>query len=120
MRLAGQNSTGEVAMTVRGHLAQVQASTTGSRVYGEPYETPAGTTVIPVARVSGRGLTATPVGVFAIHEGTVTWEPAVDVTRIAFLGEFIGLAAAVIATLAVLRRPPWPDLSRRSGAGRRS
>jgi hypothetical protein len=92
----------------------------GSRVYGEPYETAAGTTVIPVARVSGRGHTAAPVGVFAIHDGTVTWEPAVDVTRIAFLGEFIGLAAAVIATLAVLRRPPWPDLSRRPGAGRRS
>ncbi|MEU2005231.1 hypothetical protein ACH47B_29905 [Rhodococcus sp. NPDC019627] len=98
------------------------------RVFGEPYETADGSTVITVARVhrgfrfgkvSGRetrrggDLTASPVGVFVIHGGRVWWQPAADSTRIALLGEFIGLASAVIATLAVLRRPPWPDLRRR-------
>ncbi|WP_306307552.1 hypothetical protein [Nocardia tenerifensis] len=41
----------------------------------------------------------------------MTWETAVDVNRLALFGEFIGFAAAVIATLTVFRRPPWPDLS---------
>ncbi|HEX4359190.1 MAG TPA: hypothetical protein VH141_16795 [Pseudonocardia sp.] len=101
-------------MTVRARLAQVSAGAVGSRVFGEPFETPEGTTVIPVFRVSDRfGRTATPVGVFAIHDGEVTWRAAVDETRLALVAELIGLAAAVLGTLAVVRRPPWPDLSRR-------
>jgi hypothetical protein len=102
-------------MTVRARLAQVPTGTVGSRVFGEPFETPEGTTIIPVSRVSDRfGRSATAVGVFVIHDGKVSWQAAVDDTRIALLGELIGLAAAVLGTLAVVRRPPWPDLSRRS------
>lgn len=56
-----------------------------------------------------------PVGVFSIHEGEPSWSPAVDHTWAALMGEFIGLAAAVIATLAVLRRPPWPDVTIQKG-----
>ncbi|WP_240521482.1 hypothetical protein [Amycolatopsis vastitatis] len=74
---------------------------TEPRLFGDPYETPDGTTVIPVHR---------PVGVFAIREGHAKWEPAVDATRVALLGVGIGLAAAVLAGLAMVRRPPWPDL----------
>jgi len=79
------------------------------RVYDEPFETSDGTTVVPVARIGwwGRG---TPVGVFVIREGTATWTPAIDHTRIALLGELIGLVAAALATIAVVRRPPWPDV----------
>ncbi|MFC9356389.1 hypothetical protein ACFTZB_07365 [Rhodococcus sp. NPDC057014] len=88
---------------------QTQANAAAARIYGEPYETTDGTTVLTVTRFRGiRG--PAPVGIFVVHGGTVSWEPAVDGTRVALLGEFIGLAAAVIATLAVLRRPPWPDL----------
>ncbi|MCQ4120609.1 spore germination protein GerW family protein [Rhodococcus tibetensis] len=99
------------------------------RVFGEPFETTDGSTIISVARVhrglrlgrlSGGGagrrggdLAVSPVGVFVIHGGRVRWQPTVDSTRLALLGELIGLASAVIATLAVLRRPPWPDLRRR-------
>jgi hypothetical protein len=102
-------------MTVRARLAQVPTGAVGSRVFGEPYETPEGVTVIPVARVSDWfGRSAAPVGVFVIHDGKVTWRAAIDDTRIALLGELIGLAAAVLGTIAVIRRPPWPDLSRRS------
>ncbi len=35
----------------------------------------------------------------------------VDADRIALIGVITGLIAAVLASLAVLRRPPWPDLS---------
>lgn len=78
-------------------------------VFGTPYERPDGSLVIPVARV--RGAKSTPLGVYVVHEGKATWTPAVDHTRIALLGALIGLTAATLATAAVLRRPPWPDVS---------
>ncbi|MFD0361446.1 hypothetical protein ACFQZZ_08295 [Nocardia sp. GCM10030253] len=96
-----------------GRTEQVPAEIASSLVYGAPYETAEGTTVITVTRIGGIVRpTARPVGVFSVHDGKTSWTPAVDGTRIALLGETIGLLSAVIATLAVLRRPPWPDLSR--------
>lgn len=89
------------------------------RVFGDPYETATGTTIVPVSRTGGFGRTVKPVGAFIVHDGTAQWVPAVDKTRIALLGGFVGLAAAVISTLAVLRRPPWPDLSARGLAAMR-
>lgn len=91
-----------------------------SLAYGQPYETSDGTTIITVTRTGGLLRTARPVGAFVVHDGAVSWTPAVDATRIALMGELIGLLAAVIATLAVLRRPPWPDLSRVVAIGRDS
>ena len=88
-------------MTLRG-LPRRGEST--SRIFGEPYETPDGTTVITVT---------SPPGVFAIREGQAKFEPAVDATRVALLAVGTGLVAATLGTLAVLRRPPWPDLSGR-------
>lgn len=87
---------------------------TTSRVFGEPYLTPDGTTVIPVSKVrhrsdSGRSQTR-PLGIFVVKDGKPTWVPAVDNTRIALMGELIGLVAATLATLAMVRRPPWPDV----------
>jgi len=80
-----------------------------SRVYGEPYRTADGATVIPVSKV--RGSSSTPIGIFVLHNGTTRWVAAVDGDRIALIGVITGLIAAVLASLAVLRRPPWPDLS---------
>lgn len=91
-----------------------------SRVYGQPIETADGATVIPVATVRARSkpgtddtrfrLAARPVGVFVIKDGTATWVPAVDASRIAVIGVLTGLIAATLGTLAMVRRPPWPDL----------
>ena len=75
---------------------------TGPRRFGEPYETADGTTVITVT---------SPPGVFAIREGQAKWEPAVDATRVALLG--IGPAAATLSGIAMVHRPPWPDLRMR-------
>jgi hypothetical protein len=72
------------------------------QIYGEPFETADGTTVIPVAA---------PVGVFVIHGGKASWVPAVAQGRIALIGASTGLLAAVIGTLAVLRQPPWPKIT---------
>jgi hypothetical protein len=71
-------------------------------VYGEPYQTADGATVIPVAK---------PLGVFVIRGGEASWVPAFDVTRVALIGVLTGLLAAVIGSLAVLRQPPWPRIT---------
>lgn len=97
-----------------------QNQTAVRRVYGDPIPGPDGSTVIPVARVGGlRGSTVSPVGVFVIRGDDVTWTPALDHTRVALLGSTIGLVSAIIGALAVLRRPPWPDLWNRSGIEKR-
>jgi hypothetical protein len=101
-------------MNTRESLDQLPTNGTRGRVYGDPYRTADGGTVITVAKV--RAGTATPVGVFVVHGGTARWMPAIDANRIALIGVITGLISAVIASLAVLRRPPWPDLSATSSA----
>lgn len=96
-------------MKIPDSLDELPTNGTRGRVYGEPYRTADGGTVITVAKV--RGGTATPVGVFVVHGGTVSWVPVVDSNRVALIGVITGLIAAVLGSLAVLRRPPWPDLS---------
>jgi len=104
-------------MNIPESLEQLPTNGTRGRVYGEPYRTADGGTVIPVARV--RAGTATPMGLFVIYGGTARWVPVVDANRIALIGIITGLISAVLAIAAVLRRPPWPDLSATSAAWRR-
>jgi hypothetical protein len=110
-------------------LDQLPNGRTARRVYGEPYVTPDGVTVIPVARIrEGRGrrrsgssrdgdadqahgFTGVPIGVFVVQKDDVYWVPAVDTNRIALIGVLTGLLAAVIGSLAVLRQPPWPRMT---------
>jgi len=113
-------------------LAELPIDRSVKRVYGEPYETADGTTVIPVARIrAGRrrsnrgsdrdtedtdaggafGFSAAPVGVFVVHGGKASWVPAVDGSRVALIGVTAGLLAAAFSTLAVLRQPPWPRIT---------
>lgn len=93
-------------MKFPGVLDQIRTGPAAGSVYGEPYHTPDGATVITVARARGGGA----VGVFVIRGDHAKWVPAIDHNRLALVGVITGLAAAVIGTLAVLRRPPWPDL----------
>lgn len=103
-------------MELRDALESIVPDPAAGHVYGQPYETADGVTVLPVARVRAKGadadqrLTAKPVGVFVIKDGTASWEPALDSTRIALMGELIGLVSATLAAVAMVRRPPWPDL----------
>lgn len=78
------------------------------RVYGQPYETADGTTIVPVAKL--RGSSAKPLGVFAVKDGKAKFVPATDDTKIALMGILVGLVAATLAGVAMVRRPPWPDL----------
>jgi hypothetical protein len=38
------------------------------------------------------------------------WSPASDGTRIALMGILVGLVATALAGIAMVIRPPWPDL----------
>jgi len=89
-------------------VSTVVPDANASHVYGEPYETPDGATVITVAKV--RGPRAKPIGVFVIKDGNVRWSPAVDGERVAMMGILVGLVSAALAGVAMVRRPPWPDL----------
>lgn len=94
------------------------------RVFGEPYAE-GGVTVIPVARLVGRlrsargwarrpgsdtgadeGVQARPLGVYVIRDGTVTWQPAMDITRVVLGGEMLGALAILGWIIASRRRPP--------------
>ncbi|WP_371859319.1 hypothetical protein [Nocardia speluncae] len=105
-------SDGAYYMAIRERLGFTAAEP--APVYGEPFETADGAIVITVARRGVISPVMRPAGVFVVRDGAATWVPAVDVNRIAFMGELIGLLAAVITGLAILRRPPWPDLGRRT------
>lgn len=70
-------------------------------IFGNKYETADGTTIIPVSK---------PVGVFAVKDGRPIWSPATDGTRVALFGILVGLVATITAGVAMIRRPPWPDL----------
>jgi hypothetical protein len=99
-------------MGVADGLDRFRGGEGAQRVFGEPYDRTDGATVIPVARVTGgKRPRAVPLGVFVVREGKASWTPVVDGTRMALLGGLIGLVAAGLATGAMLRRPPWPDVS---------
>jgi hypothetical protein len=101
-------------MNIPESVDQLPTNGTRGRVYGDPYRTADGGTVITVAKVQAG--TATPLGVFVVHGGTARWVPAIDTNRIALIGVITGLISAVIASIALVRRPPWPDLSATSAA----
>jgi uncharacterized spore protein YtfJ len=109
-------------MKVTEVLDTARDSITVKRVYGDPYEKD-GLTVIPAAVVGGGGgggaghdekgqegegggfgVTGRPAGAFVIHDGHVSWRPAVDPNRI--------ITVAGVVTAVVL-------LSRRRRRGRR-
>src|SRR5687768_5420934 len=82
-------------------VAHAKDAVTVKRVYGEPFEKD-GVTVIPAATVRGAagggtgegpegfgkgggtgfGLSARPTGAYVIRNGQVTWQPALDLTRV--------------------------------------
>ncbi len=101
-------------MDVQDVLGKASETITVKRVYGEPYEKN-GLTLIPAAAVmggggggvgsdqtgnegsgSGFGLRARPVGAWVIKEDGVSWQPAMDVTRIAIGGQIFALVALLV------------------------
>lgn len=97
-------------MTLRDVLLEARDAITVKRVFGDPYEKD-GITLIPAASIrsgmGGRagasqtetgpgwggamGVNARPVGAYVIKNGSVTWQPAVDVNRIVFGGQVLAI-----------------------------
>jgi len=81
-------------------------------VFGEPIRSE-GMLVIPVAKVfggggggsgsdkdnerdgegGGFGMRATPVGVFVVKDGKVSWQPAMDLNKVILGGQLVGIVA---------------------------
>ena len=99
-------------------FAQARNSVEARMVFAEPIEKD-GLTVIPAARVAagggggngrdkqgqqgeggGIGFTARPVGAYVIADGTLRWEPAVDVNRLIAVAGSIVVAGLWFATRA--------------------
>ena len=100
---------------------------TVQRVFGEPTQVD-GITVMPVAVVRGGGgagggggsmpdenqqgegaglgfgLNARGIGVYAVRDGDITWQPAVDVTRIVLGAQIVALAAVIVVGAALRHR----------------
>jgi len=89
-------------MSLEGVLDRARDMATVRRAFGDPYEKD-GITVIPAANViggggggegpdgaggtgGGFGGAASPAGAFVIENGSVRWQPAVDVNRLLALG----------------------------------
>lgn len=83
-------------------------------IFGEPYDAGNGAVVITVARRTWPGRSEHPIGIYTVRSDSTTWTPASDGDRIALVGVCTGLVAALIGTLAVLRRPPWPEMTERT------
>jgi hypothetical protein len=90
-------------------LDRMSSVATVSRAFGEPIERD-GSVLIPVARVAsgggggegddgtggGFGLRVTGSGAFVIRNGEVTWQPALDVTRVALGGQIVAIIALFV------------------------
>ena len=103
-------------------IREVVESASADRVFGTPI-TQDGLTVLPVAKVGGGGgggsgtgpategqenggaggglgLSAKPLGVFVIKDGTVAWRPAIDVNKVILGGQIV--AAIALLTIRAL------------------
>lgn len=97
----------------RGPLAIIERARdvlTVRRVFGEPIERD-GITVIPAATVRGGGggggdiqgnggggfgVSSSPAGAYIIKNGTVRWEPALDLNRTIFMGQVVAIVALLV------------------------
>jgi ABC-type nitrate/sulfonate/bicarbonate transport system permease component len=80
-------------------------------IFGDPFDTGKDAVIVTVSRTSWPSGREHPVGIYTIRADGTTWTPVVDSSRNLLIGACTGFAAAVIATIAVLRRPPWPEMT---------
>ncbi len=81
--------------------------------FGEPYETTDGTVIVTVSHKGWGKRPERPLGLYTIRADGTTWTPAAQPDRPMVILACAGFLAAVLSTAAVLRRPPWPELTER-------
>ena len=100
-------------------MASITHDLTPKRVFGEPIERD-GVMLVPVASVrggggagsggregeegtgGGGGISAKGLGVYVVRDGTVSWQPALDVTKLA-VGSQVFTLALVLVLRSILR-----------------
>jgi uncharacterized spore protein YtfJ len=120
--LPGQTSPYAGEMDVPELLSKVTDNLTVGRVFGDPIQH-GEILIVPVARIrggagggsgpgateeetgsgGGAGLNAQPAGVFVVKNGSVSWQPALDVTRIVVGGQLVAVVVALVLR-SILRR----------------
>lgn len=107
-------------MDIQRLISEARDTLNVARVFGEPYEK-GGVTVIPVAAVQGGGgggegtqgeaergsgggfgLSVRPAGMFVIRDDEVSWEPALDLTKIIVGGQIV-LAIALLTLRSIVK-----------------
>ncbi len=70
----------------------------GSSATGEGAVDATGSDATPSGSGSGAGfgMRATPAGVYVIKDGVVHWEPAMDLTRVAIMGQIVGIVFLLV------------------------
>ena len=81
--------------------------------FGEPYEAANGAVIVTVSRQGRGNRPERPLGIYTVSAQGTTWTPAVDKGRLLLILACAGFMAAVIGNLAILRRPPWPEMTER-------
>jgi uncharacterized spore protein YtfJ len=97
-------------MNVDVMLREARDAMTARTVFAEPIERD-GITVIPAAKVRGGGggggdadqnggggfgLSAKPAGAYVVRNGTVSWEPALDVNRMVLGGQIVAIVLLLV------------------------
>jgi uncharacterized spore protein YtfJ len=112
-------------------LGAVKDTMTARQVFGDAYQVD-GVTLIPVASVRGGGgggggegnspgdtttaagtgsgagmgfgVVVRPLGVYAVRDGQVSWQPAIDVMRVILGGQILALVAILSLRRILMRR----------------
>lgn len=125
--MSEHNGAGRGALNT---IAQTMEANTSRKVFGEPV-TSGDVTVIPAARVTGRGgggggggaspdpehrtgegsggglfQSAKPIGAFVVKGSDVTWRPAIDINKIILGGQIVAIVALLVVRELVKRRRP--------------
>jgi uncharacterized spore protein YtfJ len=110
-------------MDVQRLLSKATDNLTVGRVFGEPIQH-GDILVVPVARIrggagggsgsdgtneetgsgGGAGFDAKPAGVFVVKLDSVTWQPALDITRIVIGGQLVAVVLALVLRSIFRRR----------------
>ena len=97
-------------MNVDELLRGARDAMTAKTVFAEPIERD-GILIIPAAKVRGGGgggtddaqnggggfgISAKPAGAYVVRDGQVTWQPAIDVNRLALGGQLVAIVALLV------------------------
>jgi uncharacterized spore protein YtfJ len=120
--------------TVLERIREAVDGASASRVFGTPIVRD-GLTVLPVAKIGGGGgggsgtgpavdgqetggagggfgggfgVTAKPLGVFVIKDGTVRWRPAIDVNKVILGGQLVAVTALLVVRAIIKARAARP------------